>query len=147
MEANSELKTKAGESYIPVYQYHAVQKDGWRFHYSTNPLVGQGWTFDHEVFKTPLPDTTNSVAVYQYHYDQSKTYGGWRFNYSLNPDLAEGWTKDKEVFYAFPKEFLGTIPVYQYHAEQEDGWRFHFSTNPNVTEGWTKDGIAFWVYD
>ena len=38
----------------PIYRYHAVQEDGWRFHFSTNSLLGQGWIFDGIAFHVPI---------------------------------------------------------------------------------------------
>ena len=69
---------------IPIYRYHAVQSDGWRFHFSTNPQVGQGWTFDGVAFGAPVDSDSNGVPLFQFHYDQDATYGGWRFNYNTS---------------------------------------------------------------
>lgn len=72
---------------IPVYRYHAMQKDGCRFNFSANPMLGQGWTFDGVAFYVPDNNNPLAVPLYQFHYDQSKTYGGWRFNFNttMNP--------------------------------------------------------------
>jgi len=39
----------------PIYRYHAVQKDksGWRFTFSPNPMLGEGWIFDGIAFHVP----------------------------------------------------------------------------------------------
>ena len=67
---------------IPIYRYHAVQSDGWRFLLSKNPAVGQGWTFDGVAFAAPVNTDPKGVPLFQFHYDQKATYGGWRFNYN-----------------------------------------------------------------
>lgn len=36
-----------------IYRYHAEQKDGWRFNFSTNPSLGLGWVYDGVAFRTP----------------------------------------------------------------------------------------------
>lgn len=131
----------------PIYRYHAVQKDGWRFNFSTNPMLGQGWIFDGVAFHVPNAGTHGAVPLYQFHYDQSKTYGGWRFNFNRTMQPAnEGWTCDGVAFQVFAQQKDQTVPIYQYHCAQTDGWRFHFSTDANMTAGWTKDGIAFYAY-
>jgi hypothetical protein len=28
---------------INIYRYHVSQSDGWRFNFSTNPILGEGW--------------------------------------------------------------------------------------------------------
>lgn len=67
----------------PIYRYHAVQKDGWRFNFSTNSLLGQGWIFDGVAFIVPLKNDKypEIVPINQFHYDQKKTYGGYRFHF------------------------------------------------------------------
>lgn len=111
-----------------VYRYHAVQENGWRFNFSTNPSLGYGWTYDGIAFYAPVNDP-QSVDVYGFHYDQTNTYGGWRnhFSTSLQPSNV-GWTCDGAVFKAFNFQKAGTVPVYQYHCAQKDGYRMHFST-------------------
>ena len=39
----------------PIYRYHAVQKgkSGWRFTFSPNPMLGEGWSFDGIAFHVP----------------------------------------------------------------------------------------------
>lgn len=54
----------------PVYRYHAPQSDGWRFHYSLNPELGEGWIYDGIAFNVPV-DHYDAVPIYQFHYDQS----------------------------------------------------------------------------
>jgi len=65
-----------------VYRYHAFQKDGTRFHFSTNPMLGEGWAFDGIAFHVPDNSDHYAVSLYQFHYDQNNTYGGWRFNFN-----------------------------------------------------------------
>lgn len=85
-----------------IYRYHCPQKDGSRFFYSNSNAVGEGWTLDGPCFKAPLQTMDEAVPVYQYHYDQSKTYGGWRFLFSTDSNhQSDGWTMDKVAFFAF----------------------------------------------
>ena len=37
---------------MKIYRYHAVQKDGWRFNFSTNKLLGEGWIYDCIAFQS-----------------------------------------------------------------------------------------------
>jgi hypothetical protein len=123
-----------------IYRYHAVQKDGWRFNFSTNPNLGEGWIYDGLAFKVPNQSAYGAVPVYQFHFDQKHTYGGWRFLYSTSENhVKQGWVMDRVAFYAFLTEKNGTIPIYQYHCQQKDGWRFHLCQSANVKQGWTKD--------
>ena len=69
---------------LNIYQYYAEQSDGFRYSYSTNPDLSDGWTKDGVVFKVPSTHANGRVPVYQYHYDQNKTYGGWRYLYSVD---------------------------------------------------------------
>ena len=128
-----------------IHRYHAQQSDGYRFTFSSNPNLGQGWTYDGIAFKVPI---IGNVRVHQFHYDQSSTYGGWRFHFSkdMKPQ-SEGWTYDGDAFQAFKMQLEGTVPVYQFHAVQSDGWRFHFSTSHlPASQGWTHDGVAFYAF-
>jgi hypothetical protein len=130
-----------------VYRYHAVQSDGWRFTFSKNPLLGEGWTHDGIAFFSATDENPNAVPIYQFHYDQSKTYGGWRFLFSTNMHPAkEGWTYDCVAFKAYLTPQPNTVPVYQYHYPQSDGWRFTLSTGDKPGhEGWVRDGISFYA--
>ena len=130
-----------------VYRYHAVQKHGWRFNFSTNPSLGYGWIYDGVAFRVPVNDP-DCVNIYEFHYDQSNTYGGWRNNFSTSMDpVNRGWTFDGIGFKAFNYQKPGTVPVFQYHCAQSDGWRMNFSTSYKpATEGWTHDGVAFYAY-
>lgn len=131
---------------VPIWQYHAVQTngDGWRFMFSQDPNVGQGWTRDGitwYAFATP----DGGVPIYSYHAVQTDG-DGWRFTYSLNSNLGYGWTLDGVAWYGFATAIPNSVPIYQYHAVQAngDGWRFTFSTNPSLGYGWTFDGVAFY---
>jgi hypothetical protein len=64
--------------------------------------VGNGWSYDGLNFRTPRHGTNGAVPVFQYHFDQSQTYGGWRFLFSTNINQSnEGWTLDEVAFFAF----------------------------------------------
>jgi len=132
---------------VPIWQYHAVQAngDGWRFMFSQNPNVGQGWTRDGIAWYAFATPDGGGVPIYQYHAVQADG-DGWRFTYSLNANLGYGWTLDGVAWYGFATAIPNSVPIYQYHAVQAngDGWRFTFSTNPNLGYGWTFDGVAFY---
>ena len=49
--------------------------------------IKEGWTYDKIAFYTPSKDTIGAIPVYEYYFDQKKTYGGVRFNYSTNSNL------------------------------------------------------------
>jgi hypothetical protein len=113
---------------INIYRYHTTQSDGWRYNYSTNPLLSDGWIYDGLVFRVPHQELDGVVPVFQFHCDQSKTYGGWRYLYSTSEaHKTQGWTCDGIAFYAFATEHDGTVPIYQYHCSQSDGRRYHLS--------------------
>src|SRR6516162_8457262 len=40
---------------IPVYDFHAVGTEGWRYSYTTEPLWGLYWLYDGVAFYAPLP--------------------------------------------------------------------------------------------
>jgi hypothetical protein len=40
---------------IPVYDFHAEGKEGWRYSYTTEPLWGLYWQYDGVAFYAPLP--------------------------------------------------------------------------------------------
>jgi hypothetical protein len=42
---------------IPVYTFHAVGREGWRYSYTTEPLWGVGWQYDGVDFYAPLPSS------------------------------------------------------------------------------------------
>ena len=134
----------------PIYRYHAVQKDksGWRFTFSPNPMLGEGWSFDGIAFHVPKQDNPNAVPLYQFHYDQKDTYGGWRFHFSTSKKPSQqGWKCDGIAFRVFAEQQDQTVPIYQFHVAQKDGYRHHLSFgNKPSGEGWTKEGIAFYAY-
>lgn len=91
-------------------------------------MVGQGWIFDGVAFHVPQYQQIQTTPLYQFHYDQNKTYGGWRFTYDTTMKPAyEGWTCDGCICNVFKNQTDETVPIYQYHYPQKDGWRFHFS--------------------
>jgi len=104
---------------VPVYRYHAEQSDGWRFHFSTNSLYGQGWIFDGIAFHAPDNSNHSAVPIYQFHIDQSSTYGGWRLNFNTTKNPSnEGWICDGIPFKVFTNQIDNTVPIYQYHYDQ-----------------------------
>lgn len=134
----------------PVWQYHAVQKngDGWRFMYSLDSNVGQGWTRDYPVWLGSY-DREWGPPVYQYIHFQADG-DGVQFCYSLSPSLPLGPTW---FFYGvawcggfYPHVRGSAVPIYMYHVAQTngDGWRFMFSTNPHEDKSWHFDGVAFY---
>jgi hypothetical protein len=88
--------------FINIYRYHAVQSDGWRFNYLTNPQHGKGWIYDGLAFRVPHQGVEGVVPVFQFSCDQSKTYGGRRYLYSISEiHKTYGWTLNGIAFYAF----------------------------------------------
>lgn len=157
------------ETIIPIYQYHA--ENPWRYFYTTDPDVKQGWVRDgiaFYAFATGVRGSASEVIRY-YAADQTP----WRFLYSLRGDptftgAIPGWKADGSVgqgndlrFYAFEKVFLPppTIPirpVYQFFAP--DPQRYVYSLNPTPPgPGWILEndpaimvdpgGIVFYVLD
>lgn len=121
---NSSQTANQGSS-EPIYRYHCEQENGWRFFYSNRSDVQSGWTYDGVAFRVPLHGANGVSPVYQYHYDQSNTYGGWRFNFTTSPHCEnEGWTMDEIAFFGFNSAAPGTIPIYEHRAMQSDGARF-----------------------
>lgn len=107
---------------LPIYRYHAEQKDGWRYLYSPNPDVGQGWNRDGIAFYSPVC-STKQVPVYQMHIDQSSTYGGWQFMFCLDDKdehYQAGWILDGIAFTAFHPDDAdaSAVPVYQFYYDQ-----------------------------
>jgi hypothetical protein len=114
--------------------------------YSNIAKDHNGWSIDGVSFKAPLHGIANTVPVFEYHYDQSKTYGGWRFLYSTNSTRSsEGWTLDGIKFFAFKQPMPNTVPIYEQMFMQKDGARFLLSQK-DYCEGWKNNGVAFWAY-
>lgn len=131
-----------------VYRYHALQSDGWRFNFSTNPNLSDGWILDGIAFYAANDTDPNTVPVYQFHYDQSKTFGGWRFLFgtTMQP-TQEGWTYDCVAFKAWTQQQPNTVPIYEYGCKQTDGMRFTLSTSDKALHpAWNKRGINFYAY-
>lgn len=137
-------KTQLQNATLYVYRYHAVQqtKGGWKYFFTTDPFLSDGWTYDGPEFYALSNDYGTAVPVYRYYaYDSD----GYRYLYSTNSAVGSGWTMDKSAFFAFPSQVAGSIPIYQYHAVQSDGWRYLYSTDSTVGSGWTLDGPVFYV--
>ncbi|HEY9659096.1 MAG TPA: hypothetical protein V6C65_11635, partial [Allocoleopsis sp.] len=95
---------------IPVYQYHA-QTPVWRYFYTTDPDVQQGWKRDGIAFYAFADASTGATEVSRYY---AADRNPWRYLYSTRNDLvtagiAPGWAIDGGVgigndqkFYAFP---------------------------------------------
>jgi hypothetical protein len=130
---------------VPIWQYHAVQADGWRFMFSQDPGIGSGWTRDHVVWSAFATADSGGVPIYQYHAWQADG-SGMRFTYSVGPAQGPGWTPDGVAWYGVDKAFRGAVPIYRYYVWQAngDGVRFTFSTDPTPGTGWKPDGVAFY---
>jgi hypothetical protein len=74
---------------IPIYRYHAPQKNGWRFTFSPKPMLGEGWIFDGVAFQVPKEDNPDAVPLYQFHYDQKKSFRGYRFHFNTSMKPAQ----------------------------------------------------------
>ncbi|MEM7726474.1 MAG: hypothetical protein AAF208_08895 [Cyanobacteria bacterium P01_A01_bin.45] len=145
---------------LPVYQYYAQQPDnGYRYFYSTDKNVEQGWTLDDNyndaiafyAFKYHFPGT---VPVYQYYYQQKD---GIRYFYSTDRNVEACWNLDESyqngiAFYVCDRSIPGTEPIYQYYYQQKSGdFRHFYSKDCNVNHGWKldkeyKNGIAFYAF-
>jgi hypothetical protein len=124
---------------VPVYQYHS-ETPFWRYLYSTDPNVGNGWANDGVAFHAYQNEEPGTVPIYQYHADSP----AWRYFYSSDANAGHGWTKDGVAFHAFQEEAPGAVSFYQYHAA-DPAWRYLYSSDPNVGLGWTKDGVGFYA--
>jgi C1A family cysteine protease len=121
----------------PVYEYYATSP--WRYQYSTNPDIQDGWQRNGISFFAFGSSQPEVVPVYQCHAESP-----WRFFYSTDGCTGQGWTNDGIAFYAYTTPVEGTIPVYRYVATEP--WRYQYSINSNIGEGWTNEGIAFYVF-
>jgi hypothetical protein len=53
---------------VPIYGYHAVGAgNAWRYQYSQNPNVGQGWTLDGVAFYAFPQQIQGTVPIYGYY--------------------------------------------------------------------------------
>jgi hypothetical protein len=123
----------------PVYEYYAIDLEGWRFQYSTSPDVEDNWTRNGIQFFAFGREQEDAIPIYQYHQELP-----WRFRYSPSATEGQGWMNNGVAFYAFHNPKPTTIPIYQYSARHPE--RYHYSTNPDLGQGWSNDGIVFHVY-
>jgi hypothetical protein len=131
-----------------VYRYHASQSDGWRFTFSTNPNLGDGWILDGIAFYAADETDPSAIPINQFHYDQSKTFGGWRFLFgtTMHP-TNEGWTFDHVAFKGYLQQQPNTVPIYEFSCKQSDGMRFNLSTSDKALHpAWKKNGISFYAF-
>ena len=127
---------------VPIYQYHAAQNDGWRFRFSMNPFLAEGWSYDGPVFWALRHPEPGAIPIYEHVAPQGD---GVRMFYTPASSAA-GWNPTGVAFYAYNGPGAGRMPIYIYYYIQADGgWRFYYSTSPNVGGGWTYAGPYFWV--
>jgi C1A family cysteine protease len=124
-------------SIAPVYEYRVTNP--WRYQYSTNPDIKDGWVRTGVAFFAFGANQSGVVPVYQCHATHP-----WRYQYSRQGCTGADWTNDGTAFYAYATQVEGTIPVYQYVATAP--WRYQYSTDSNVGNGWTNEGVAFYVF-
>lgn len=125
---------------VPVYEYVASYPV-WRYQYSTNPDIQDGWKRTGIAFYAFGKGQPGVVPVYQYHAEDP-----WRYLYSRNPAVGDGWSRDGVAFYAYESYHPDTIGVSQYYAI--DPWRYLYTINNNeFREGWTFETTPFHVFD
>jgi hypothetical protein len=128
---------------VPVYEYVATYPV-WRYQYSTNPDIQDGWERTGIAFYAFGEQQPGVVPIYQYHAEDP-----WRYLYSHSPDVESGWIRDGIAFYAYEsyKDYPpDTIGVAQYYAI--DPWRYLYTISRNGGfEGWTFETTPFLVFD
>jgi hypothetical protein len=134
-----EFDSMSTPTLAPVYEYYAIDIEGWRFHYSTSPDVHDHWMRNGIQFFAFGSEQEEALPVFQYHREFP-----WRFRYSSSSFVGQEWINNGVAFYAFSTPKPMTIPVYQYCAFSPE--RYHYSIHPNLGQGWSNDGVIFYVY-
>lgn len=135
--AQTWTKLRSSSFYAPVYEYYA--ENPWRFLYSTQANIGNGWKRNGIKFFAYRRAESGAVPVYRY-----SAQNPWRYHYSTNPNVGQGWKNEGTAFYAQPQDNSLVVPVYQYSAQNP--WRYQYSLDPKVGDGWVKEGAVFYVF-
>lgn len=110
---------------VPVYRYYAWKNEEARFHYHTNPVVGNGWIKEGIAFYGAYELNPNSIPLYNFYYDYKTTgKGGWKF--LLGTDMGAvngGWTFNGTLCKVFQNQEAGkgAVPIYKYSFDEGDG--------------------------
>ncbi|MCH8619546.1 hypothetical protein [Undibacterium sp. TS12] len=123
-------------SLVPVYEYYA--EGIWRYMYSQDAKIKNGWTKGDLVFFAEKEQLATNTPIYS-HYAEDP----WRFNYSRSAEVSNNWKKGGIEFYGQKDPGTGMMPVFLYYAENP--WRTMLSMNPDHGNGWTRDAILFYA--
>lgn len=125
---------------LGVYKYYS--EDPWRFLYSTDPKIKDGWERGPIAFYGLDRSTRDIAPVYRF--VAASPY--YRYQYSTNLTVqGPGWTNEGIAFYAAKNPRRRYVPVYQYYSVENGNWRYQYSTNGALRDGWTREKVAFYV--
>jgi hypothetical protein len=84
---------------MPIYQYHA--EDPWRYQYSKDPDIKEGWTKGEVAFYAYTFEHSDALPIHQY-----SARNPWRYQYrsriiGTHPTTGLGWSYEGVAFYCF----------------------------------------------
>lgn len=138
------MTSAIGFRLLAVYKYYS--KDPWRFLYSTDSNIKDGWERGPIAFYGLDRPTHNRVPeiVPVYRFVAASPY--YRYQYSTSQTVpGPGWTNEGIAFYASKQPRRRYAPVYQYYSVENGNWRYQYSTDGFLRDGWTREKIAFYV--
>jgi hypothetical protein len=125
---------------LAVYKYYS--DNPWRFLYSTDPNIKDGWKQGPIAFYGLDRPARNIVPVYRF----VATTPYYRYQYSTSPTVnGPGWRNEGIAFYAAQAPRRRYAPVYQYYSVENGNWRYQYSMSAAIGGGWTREKIAFYV--